>query len=288
VRKNYRDVTYHNWKHAFNVCQLMFAIISNTMWWNKLGEVECLGLVLACLCHDLDHRGTNNSFQIKSSNSLARLYSTSTMEHHHFDQCLMLLNTKGNQILANISQEEFKSVIKVLEDSILATDLAVYFRRRKETMVMIKEGVDWKVERDRSLFRGLMMTACDLGAITKPWPIQQKIAKLVTTEFFHQGDLEKEQLKLKPIPMMDREKKDELPSMQVSFIDEICMPVYESLATASVHLSPMLEGCVENRHNWSQLHHKETLKHQDLQQDQQQDLRQEQQQDQQQGESANQ
>ena len=42
------------------------------------------------------------------------------------------------------------------------------------------------MEKDRSLFRGLMMTACDLGAITKPWPIQQKIAKLVTTEFFHQ------------------------------------------------------------------------------------------------------
>ena len=26
VRKNYRDVEYHNWSHAFNVCQNMFAI----------------------------------------------------------------------------------------------------------------------------------------------------------------------------------------------------------------------------------------------------------------------
>lgn len=26
VRKNYRDVHYHNWNHAFNVCQTMFAI----------------------------------------------------------------------------------------------------------------------------------------------------------------------------------------------------------------------------------------------------------------------
>jgi hypothetical protein len=31
------------------------------------------------------------------------------------------------------------------------------------------------------------MTACDLGAITKPWPIQKKIALLVSTEFFHQA-----------------------------------------------------------------------------------------------------
>ena len=82
----------------------MFSIITNTTWWKQFGEIECLAMVIACLCHDLDHRGTNNSYQIKSSNSLARLYSTSTMEHHHFDQCIMLLNSNGNQILSNVSK----------------------------------------------------------------------------------------------------------------------------------------------------------------------------------------
>uniref|UniRef100_A0ACB8G1W5 Dual 3',5'-cyclic-AMP and -GMP phosphodiesterase 11A n=1 Tax=Sphaerodactylus townsendi TaxID=933632 RepID=A0ACB8G1W5_9SAUR len=28
VRKNYRMVLYHNWRHAFNVCQLMFAMLT--------------------------------------------------------------------------------------------------------------------------------------------------------------------------------------------------------------------------------------------------------------------
>lgn len=50
------------------------------------------------------------------------------MEHHHFDQCVMILNSVGNQILANISSDEYARVIKVLEDAILSTDLAVYFR----------------------------------------------------------------------------------------------------------------------------------------------------------------
>ncbi|GIY49264.1 dual 3',5'-cyclic-AMP and -GMP phosphodiesterase 11, partial [Caerostris extrusa] len=27
VRKNYRPVSYHNWRHAFNVAQMMFAIL---------------------------------------------------------------------------------------------------------------------------------------------------------------------------------------------------------------------------------------------------------------------
>jgi hypothetical protein len=28
VKKNYRNVTYHNWRHAFNVAQMMFSIIT--------------------------------------------------------------------------------------------------------------------------------------------------------------------------------------------------------------------------------------------------------------------
>jgi len=35
-----------------------------------LTELETLALIVACLCHDLDHRGTNNSFQHKSITSL--------------------------------------------------------------------------------------------------------------------------------------------------------------------------------------------------------------------------
>jgi hypothetical protein len=27
VKKNYRKVTYHNWRHAFNVAQTMFAML---------------------------------------------------------------------------------------------------------------------------------------------------------------------------------------------------------------------------------------------------------------------
>lgn len=28
-------------------------------------DLEVFGLVVACYCHDLDHRGTNNAFQTK-------------------------------------------------------------------------------------------------------------------------------------------------------------------------------------------------------------------------------
>lgn len=60
----------------------------------RLCPVLCLqrkGLLIACLCHDLDHRGFSNSYLQKFDHPLAALYSTSTMEQHHFSQTVSIL-----------------------------------------------------------------------------------------------------------------------------------------------------------------------------------------------------
>ncbi|XP_031627073.1 dual 3',5'-cyclic-AMP and -GMP phosphodiesterase 11-like isoform X2 [Contarinia nasturtii] len=256
VKKNYRNVTYHNWRHAFNVAQMMFSIVTATQWWKIFGEIECLALIIACLCHDLDHRGTNNSFQIKASSPLAQLYSTSTMEHHHFDQCLMILNSPGNQILAHLSSEEYSRALRVLEDAILSTDLAVYFRKRGSFLKHVKPNTtmaNWLSEEPRSLLRAMSMTVCDLSAITKPWPVEKRVADLVTSEFFEQGDMERQELNITPIDIMNREKESQLPMMQVNFIDTICLPIYEAFGTLSDKLQPLVNGVLENKEHWLQL-----------------------------------
>ncbi|GIZ05377.1 hypothetical protein CEXT_411271, partial [Caerostris extrusa] len=33
---------------------------------------------------------------------------------------------------------------------------------------------NWKAEENRELLRAMLMTACDIGAITKPWEVQKK------------------------------------------------------------------------------------------------------------------
>ncbi|XP_037903168.1 dual 3',5'-cyclic-AMP and -GMP phosphodiesterase 11-like isoform X2 [Hermetia illucens] len=255
VKKNYRNVTYHNWRHAFNVAQMMFAILTATQWWKIFGEIECLALIIGCLCHDLDHRGTNNSFQIKASSPLAQLYSTSTMEHHHFDQCLMILNSPGNQILSNLSSEDYSRVIRVLEDAILSTDLAIYFRKRGPFLTAVEEKPMnyWFGEEPRALLRAMSMTVCDLSAITKPWEIEKRVADLVSSEFFEQGDMEKQELNITPIDIMNREKEDQLPMMQVGFIDSICLPIYEAFSVLSEELEPLVEGVRANKKHWLEL-----------------------------------
>ena len=39
-------------------------------------EIESFALFVACLCHDIDHRGTTNSYQVASGSALASLYSS--------------------------------------------------------------------------------------------------------------------------------------------------------------------------------------------------------------------
>ncbi|XP_040274201.1 cGMP-specific 3',5'-cyclic phosphodiesterase [Bufo bufo] len=255
VKKNYRkNVAYHNWRHAFNTAQCMFAALRTGKIQNKLSDLEILSLMIATLSHDLDHRGVNNSFIQRSEHPLAQLYCHSIMENHHFDQCLMILNSQGNQILSGLSVQDYKSVLKMIKQAILATDLALYIKRRGDFFDLVKKkNFRWDHSAQKDLFLAMLMTACDLSAITKPWPVQQRIAELVATEFYDQGDKERQELNTEPIDLMNREKKDKIPSMQVGFIDAICLGLYEALAEVSESCYPLLDGCLRNRQMWQLL-----------------------------------
>ena len=91
--------------------------------------------------------------QAKAKNPLAQLYSTSILEQHHFNQCVMILN--DNQILGNLSKDKYQEVITVVKDCILATDLDVYLKRRTNTFQLIKsDKVDWSQVEHKSQMQG--------------------------------------------------------------------------------------------------------------------------------------
>ena len=50
-----------------------------------------------------------------------------------------------------------------------------------------------------------------------------------------------------------REKKDELPQMQVGFIDMICLPLYKVLSDTFPWIQPLYTGTMENRQRWQDL-----------------------------------
>lgn len=62
--------------------------------------------------------------------------------------------------------------------------------------------------------------------------------------------------------MMNRDKMNKLPEMQIDFIDSICTPIYTAFAILFPNeLSTLLEGCLSNRAVWddhSKRNHKQS------------------------------
>jgi len=253
VKKNYRKVVYHNWNHAFNVTQTMFAILSKGELHKHLSHIERMALLISCMCHDLDHRGTNNSFEGLLQSDLAELYGTSTLERHHHDMCVMILNSEGNNILINMEVEDYKVTLDYIEKAILATDISMYLKVRTKYQEHVDNSTfNWNSEDHRNLFRSMLMTACDLSSIVRPWEVQKRVALTVYTEFHDQGDAE-QLLGHQPGELNDKSNTNKLPKMQLGFIDFICAPVYVSPKHHFVKLSFLHDALLVNRGNWESL-----------------------------------
>uniref|UniRef100_A0A4W6CH69 Phosphodiesterase n=1 Tax=Lates calcarifer TaxID=8187 RepID=A0A4W6CH69_LATCA len=201
VKCGYRKITYHNWRHGFNVGQTMFTLLMTGDLKRYYTDLECMAMVTAGLCHDIDHRGTNNLYQMKKRAMFQKIVDQSkTYENWNDWTKYMMLETT-----------------------------------RKEIVM------------------AMMMTACDLSAIAKPWEVQSKVALSVAAEFWEQGDLERTVLEQQPIPMMDRNKADELPKLQCGFIDFVCAFVYKEFSRFHVEITPMLDRLLNNRKEWNAL-----------------------------------
>nr|XP_051711106.1 cAMP and cAMP-inhibited cGMP 3',5'-cyclic phosphodiesterase 10A isoform X4 [Oryctolagus cuniculus] len=251
VKKNYRRVPYHNWKHAVTVAHCMYAILQNS--YGLFTDLERKGLLIACLCHDLDHRGFSNSYLQKFDHPLAALYSTSTMEQHHFSQTVSILQLEGHNIFSTLSSSEYEQVLEIIRKAIIATDLALYFGNRKQLEEMYQTGslnLNNQSHRDRVI--GLMMTACDLCSVTKLWPVTKLTANDIYAEFWAEGD-EMKKLGIQPIPMMDRDKRDEVPQGQLGFYNAVAIPCYTTLTQILPPTEPLLKACRDNLSQWEKV-----------------------------------
>ncbi|VDK71405.1 unnamed protein product [Litomosoides sigmodontis] len=250
VRKNYRQVLYHNWAHGWTVAQAMYCLLRATTIFTLK---QSLALYVACLCHDLDHRGKSNAYMKSMSSPLASIYSSSVMEHHHFNQTIIILQQVGHNILKSFSSEEYKEILGVIKHCILATDLAVFADNRMKLQAILADGTfSWDDQEHRLLMEGILMTGCDLIAASKPWPVHTEAVKIIFEEFYEQGDAERRNGQ-EPIALMDRKRANELPQMQVTFMKYICVPCYELIVTILPECQQLLERCLYNMKKWQEI-----------------------------------
>jgi 3'5'-cyclic nucleotide phosphodiesterase len=85
VRHRYTDRNaFHNFYHAISVMQTVHVMLLDCGLKSSLDGIAVFGVLIAALCHDLDHPGVNNALLAGCGSDLACLYNdVSILENHH-------------------------------------------------------------------------------------------------------------------------------------------------------------------------------------------------------------
>ena len=83
-------------------------------------------------------------------------------------------------------------------------------------LILSKDAFDKTNSHHKKILMSLLMTACDLASVTKPFEICKDHAIRCMSEFWEEA-IEQRKQSVEPNPMYLPEKKDELPKVQVSF-----------------------------------------------------------------------
>jgi len=214
VRKLYNSRNpYHNFQHAFQVFQATYSLLVSFEFSKYLSNMDILSVLLAALCHDIDHPGVNNAYLIKSRSPLAVRYNdVAVLENHHACTLFTLLQDPSVDVLKNLNEDDFRAVRKTIIDIILGTDMECHFRLSESfEKILVDDFMGHRVDQngeispvDRILIMQLIVKASDLSNIALPFEISALWCDRVGEEFFCQGDLE---LKsgLSPPPFMNRQ-----------------------------------------------------------------------------------
>ena len=75
---------------------------------------------------------------------LASIYSTSTMENHHFNMAIIILQQENHNIFSKLTPDEYKQVLGNIKHCILATDLALFFPNKSRLAEITEaDSFDW-------------------------------------------------------------------------------------------------------------------------------------------------
>ncbi|XP_003823916.2 high affinity cGMP-specific 3',5'-cyclic phosphodiesterase 9A isoform X1 [Pan paniscus] len=235
VHDNYRNNPFHNFRHCFCVAQMMYSMVWLCSLQENFSQMDILILMTAAICHDLDHPGYNNTYQINARTELAVRYNDiSPLENHHCAVAFQILAEPECNIFSNIPPDGFKQIRQGMITLILATDMA----RHAEIMDSFKEKMenfDYSNEEHMTLLKMILIKCCDISNEVRPMEVAEPWVDCLLEEYFMQSDREKSE-GLPVAPFMDRDKVTKA-TAQIGFIKFVLIPMFETVTK----LFPMVE-----------------------------------------------
>ena len=258
---------YHNDLHAGDVMQTVYTIFvkGNLGFKMKLSELDIFSILIAALCHDYKHPGTNNAYNINARTKYAMRYNDlHVLENYHIAQTFKVLGNPKFNIFQNFSPEEYRISRRRMIDAVISTDMAKHTKvvtaaKTKTELYDIVKGKNFTkifediiddnkqlvdlYDRQQCLLNMIIHTS-DISNPAKPDKISQQWTQRVYDEFFVQGDLEKEK-KLPVSNFCDRNTTNVNKAM-IGFISFVVGPTINCLTNLIPEVMDYTEYCKSN------------------------------------------
>ncbi|EGB08555.1 hypothetical protein AURANDRAFT_25718, partial [Aureococcus anophagefferens] len=231
----YNDNPYHNFRHGVAVLHLSFVALCHTRRAKGLTSLDILSLKVAALCHDIDHPGWNNDFEVNSSSDKALLYNdVSVLENHHAAYTFgVLLRRPELDFLASIATDARKELRKVVISCILATDMSGHGKHVDELRRFVDRQASGKIVDDesptherRQFYMDTIIHLGDMAGQALPsYDTAKKWGYKIVEEFQNQAAKESK-MGLPVSPFMAKLSTEvDVAMSQVAFIDYVVGPL---------------------------------------------------------------
>lgn len=263
VKGYYHDVPYHNFFHCCDVAHATFRFIKLIHERTSMSSLERFALMIAAVCHDMDHPGLQNSFLVETNNALATIYNDrSVLENRHVS-CLYTLVSDHNEanVFQFLDKDSWRDVRKIIIEAILHTDMVKHFGMVSRMEIFyelhaseIHADCGTKLfddPDDRHFLFALILHSADVSNPVRPLNISEKWADNVLNEFFRQGDAER-QHGLKVSPLCDRDTTSR-PGSQINFLEFVIAPLYFHVVRIFPEMQLLMMHLKENRLFWEKV-----------------------------------
>ena len=228
----YNRVPYHNFTHAFSLVHFAYWLITNIDSEKCFIKDDIIAILIACIGHDLNHPGMNNTYLVNTKDSVAMIYNDkSVLENMHSSLLFTVLDQEEYNVLANLSAERSKYIRKVVIEAILCTDMTQHFKMCKQFEGFDK-AIDKEDETTRSFLVSMIVHAWDISNLMYEFDHYIRWAFRVQQEFSDQYETE---IKLgtekygKPSEIMKYTDELGFYKSQLGFINFIVKPMWKQL-----------------------------------------------------------
>jgi hypothetical protein len=248
------SVPFHNFRHAINVLHSLHVFLEAFEAKQFFDDLEIFAMLLAAVCHDLQHPGRDNNFLKVTGHPIAERYNdVAVLEMHHcattfailsdpaIDLCSAFRYEKGDAVQGQcVLSPEYKRFRDCVVKCILGTEVASH-KSHVEALSSLLSSFQPKTDVSHRLkLMVCLVEAADLSNEVRAFPFSRQWAPLVEEEFCRQGDVERA-LGL-PVPSSRDRDAVSMGKEQAGFIAFLCLPLYEALAK----VLPKMEECVRN------------------------------------------